>query len=40
MGYHQYLTINNRFSFTHRDIDVMRNNDSMTPSSAAAAPAS
>jgi iron complex outermembrane recepter protein len=25
-----YLTINNRFSFTHRDIDVMRNNDSMT----------
>ena len=30
-----YLTINNRFSFTHRDIDVMRNNDSMTaPNSA------
>jgi iron complex outermembrane receptor protein len=26
-----YLTINNRFSFTHRDIDVMRNNDSMNP---------
>jgi len=25
-----YLTINNRFSYTHRDIDVMRNNDSMT----------
>jgi iron complex outermembrane receptor protein len=25
-----YLTINNRFSFTHREIDAMRNNDSMT----------
>jgi iron complex outermembrane recepter protein len=25
-----FLTINNRFSYTHRDIDVMRNNDSMT----------
>jgi iron complex outermembrane receptor protein len=25
-----YLTINNRFSFTHREIDVMRNNDSMS----------
>jgi iron complex outermembrane receptor protein len=25
-----YLTINNRLSYTHRDIDVMRNNDSMT----------
>jgi iron complex outermembrane receptor protein len=25
-----YLTINNRFSYTHRDIDVMRNNDSMS----------
>jgi iron complex outermembrane receptor protein len=25
-----YLTINNRFSYTRRDIDVMRNNDSMT----------
>jgi iron complex outermembrane recepter protein len=27
-----YLTINNRFSFTHRDIDAMRNNDSMSAS--------
>ena len=26
-----YLTINNRFSYTHRDIDAMRNNDSMSP---------
>jgi iron complex outermembrane recepter protein len=26
-----FLTINNRFSFTHRDIDVMRNNDSSNP---------
>jgi iron complex outermembrane recepter protein len=26
-----YLTINNRFSYTHREIDVMRNNDSMSP---------
>ncbi len=26
-----YLTINNRFSFTHRDIDAMRNNDSSNP---------
>jgi iron complex outermembrane receptor protein len=26
-----YLTINNRFSFTHREIDVMRNNDSSNP---------
>ncbi|MGA7071717.1 TonB-dependent receptor, partial [Bradyrhizobium sp.] len=25
-----FLTINNRFSYTHRDIDAMRNNDSMT----------
>jgi iron complex outermembrane receptor protein len=25
-----YLTINNRFSYTHREIDAMRNNDSMT----------
>ena len=25
-----FLTINNRISYTHRDIDVMRNNDSMT----------
>ncbi|WP_197684976.1 TonB-dependent receptor [Bradyrhizobium canariense] len=25
-----FLTINNRFSYTHRDIDVMRNNDSMS----------
>jgi iron complex outermembrane receptor protein len=25
-----FLTINNRLSYTHRDIDVMRNNDSMT----------
>src|SRR5665213_1730483 len=25
-----YLTINNRLSYTHRDIDVMRNNDSMS----------
>jgi iron complex outermembrane receptor protein len=25
-----YLTINNRISYTHRDIDVMRNNDSMS----------
>ncbi len=25
-----YLTINNRLSYTHRDIDAMRNNDSMT----------
>ena len=25
-----YLTINNRFSYTHRDIDAMRNNDSMS----------
>jgi iron complex outermembrane recepter protein len=25
-----FLTINNRLSFDHRDIDVMRNNDSMT----------
>lgn len=25
-----FLTINNRFSYTHRDIDVQRNNDSMT----------
>jgi iron complex outermembrane recepter protein len=30
-----YLTINNRFSFTHRDIDVMRNNDSMNPINSA-----
>jgi iron complex outermembrane recepter protein len=30
-----FLTINNRFSYTHRDIDAMRNNDSMTaPNSA------
>jgi iron complex outermembrane recepter protein len=30
-----FLTINNRLSFDHRDIDVMRNNDSMTaPNSA------
>ena len=35
-----FLTINNRFSYTHRDIDVMRNNDSMTPSIARAAPVS
>ena len=27
-----YLTINNRFSYTQRDIDVMRNNDSMSAS--------
>jgi iron complex outermembrane receptor protein len=27
-----YLTINSRFSYTHRDIDVMRNNDSMSAS--------
>jgi iron complex outermembrane receptor protein len=27
-----FLTINNRFSFTHREIDVMRNNDSMSAS--------
>ena len=26
-----YLTINNRLSYTHRDIDAMRNNDSMSP---------
>ncbi|HEY3790480.1 MAG TPA: TonB-dependent receptor, partial [Bradyrhizobium sp.] len=26
-----FLTINNRFSYTHRDIDAMRNNDSMSP---------
>jgi iron complex outermembrane recepter protein len=26
-----FLTINNRFSYTHREIDVMRNNDSMSP---------
>jgi iron complex outermembrane receptor protein len=25
-----FLTINNRFSYTHREIDAMRNNDSMT----------
>ncbi len=25
-----FLTINNRLSYTHRDIDVMRNNDSMS----------
>jgi iron complex outermembrane receptor protein len=25
-----FLTINNRFSYTHREIDVMRNNDSMS----------
>src|SRR5580698_1432400 len=25
-----FLTINNRFSYTHRDIDAMRNNDSMS----------
>jgi iron complex outermembrane recepter protein len=25
-----YLTINNRFSYTHREIDAMRNNDSMS----------
>src|SRR6202034_4300757 len=25
-----YLTINNRISYTHREIDVMRNNDSMS----------
>lgn len=25
-----FLTINNRFSYTHRSIDVMRNNDSMS----------
>jgi iron complex outermembrane recepter protein len=25
-----FLTINNRISYTHRDIDVMRNNDSMS----------
>jgi iron complex outermembrane recepter protein len=25
-----FLTINNRLSYTHREIDVMRNNDSMT----------
>ena len=25
-----FLTVNNRFSYTHRDIDVMRNNDSMS----------
>jgi iron complex outermembrane receptor protein len=25
-----FLTINNRFAYTHRDIDVMRNNDSMS----------
>ena len=25
-----FLTINNNFSYTHRDIDVMRNNDSMS----------
>jgi iron complex outermembrane receptor protein len=25
-----FLTINNRFSYTHRDIDVMRNNDSLS----------
>jgi iron complex outermembrane recepter protein len=25
-----YLTINNRFAYTHREIDAMRNNDSMT----------
>jgi iron complex outermembrane recepter protein len=25
-----FLTINNRFSYAHRDIDVMRNNDSMS----------
>jgi iron complex outermembrane recepter protein len=25
-----FLTINNRFSYTHRDIDAQRNNDSMT----------
>jgi iron complex outermembrane recepter protein len=30
-----YLTINSRFSFTHRDIDVMRNNDSMNPINSA-----
>jgi iron complex outermembrane receptor protein len=30
-----FLTINNRFSYTHREIDAMRNNDSMTaPNSA------
>ncbi len=27
-----FLTINNRLSYTHRDIDVMRNNDSMSAS--------
>jgi iron complex outermembrane recepter protein len=26
-----FLTINNRLSYTHRDLDVMRNNDSMSP---------
>jgi iron complex outermembrane receptor protein len=26
-----FLTINSRFSYTHREIDVMRNNDSMSP---------
>jgi iron complex outermembrane recepter protein len=30
-----YLTINNRFSYTHRDIDVMRNNDSINPINSA-----
>ncbi len=25
-----FLTINNRLSYTHRDIDAMRNNDSMS----------
>jgi iron complex outermembrane recepter protein len=30
-----YLTINNRFSYTHREIDAMRNNDSMTAMNSA-----